>query len=124
MKKKYSKIFLPPPLLLMLVFMKVKMVKAQCDSNFGFCNPTGSENPNWSPISATGSLGEKILIYVGILFLLLVIYAGLKWMFSMGKAEEIKESQQTILWAVLGLILIFLSFSILDFVFGELLSFF
>jgi hypothetical protein len=64
-------------------------------------------------------IGEVIgtgLGYVGTLALVMFIWGGIQWMTSAGNASQVKKGKDTVVWAVLGLVLIFTSYMILRFV--------
>jgi hypothetical protein len=64
-------------------------------------------------------IGEIIglaLSFVGIVFLILMIYGGYTWMTARGDSEKIKSAKQTITNAVIGLIIIGLAYGITTFV--------
>ncbi|MDD4332660.1 MAG: pilin [Patescibacteria group bacterium] len=59
----------------------------------------------------------KIMLgLLGIIFIVLIIYSGFKYMTSQGNEEQVKESVNTIKRAVIGLIIILAAYSITQFV--------
>lgn len=58
----------------------------------------------------------------GSIALLMFVWGGLQWLTSGGSPERIQKGKNTIVWAVLGLVLIFGSYAILNFVLGAILS--
>ena len=58
---------------------------------------------------------KVILSMVGITFFVLIVLAGYKWMTSGGNEEKVKEAKSQILKAVIGLIIIFISWFITEF---------
>jgi len=69
-----------------------------------------------------GGIIQYILGFVGILALVMLIYGGITWMTSAGAPEKIKKGRDTLVWAVLGLALVFFSYAILDFIIDALLA--
>jgi len=72
--------------------------------------------------SATGksivSVGiQLLLIGASILCLFYIIYGGYKWLSSSGDAEKLASARMTIFYAIIGLMLTFFSFLIMN-VFG------
>ncbi len=63
-----------------------------------------------------GGIIQYVLGIIGILALVMFIYGGILWMTSGGSAEKIKKGKDTIVWAVLGLAIVFLSYAIVNFV--------
>ena len=68
------------------------------------------------PATFAGQLVGAILAFVGVLFFLLVLYGGARWMFARGNAEEVKKAQEIIKTALLGMIIIFLAYILTRFV--------
>jgi len=79
-------------------------------------NPLGNREPH----ELVGDIIQYILGFVGILVLVMFIYGGITWMTSAGAPEKIKKGRDTLIWAVLGLGLIFFSYAILKFILGAL----
>lgn len=71
---------------------------------------------NTEPEIALGRVIKSGLGIIGIVALLMILYAGAKWMMARGEAKMVEEAQDTILWAVIGLAVIFGSYAITDFV--------
>lgn len=57
-----------------------------------------------------------MLSIVGPLFVILIIYSGVVWMTSGGETDKIATAKKTIIYAVIGLIIIFSAYSIAYFV--------
>ncbi len=87
---------------------------------------TGKTIPN--PIGTTdvkvliGRIINTVLGIVGSLALALFIYGGLTFMTAGGKPEQIQKGKDTLIWAVMGLAVIFTSYVILNFVFQTLVK--
>jgi len=54
--------------------------------------------------------------FLGILAVILIIYAGFKWMTAGGNDDQVGEARKMILQAVIGLVIIFLAYVITNFV--------
>lgn len=65
---------------------------------------------------------KAILGIVGAIALLYFILGGFTWLTSQGKADQVKRGRETLIWATFGLAMIFLSYTILNFVFTKFLS--
>ncbi|MFH1661950.1 MAG: pilin [Candidatus Falkowbacteria bacterium] len=81
-------------------------------------NPLGKDNPN--PQQLIGKIIKAVLGIVGSLSLVMFIYGGFIWMTSSGNAESVTKGKNTLIWATLGLVVIFSAYAILRFVFTEL----
>jgi len=67
--------------------------------------------------------GEVIgvgLSLIGIIFFLLMLYAGLRWMIAMGKSEDVQKAKDTLEAAAIGLVIILAAYAITQFVFTNL----
>lgn len=64
----------------------------------------------------TGSLISQALGFVGIIFLVLMIAGGLMWMTAGGNEERVTKAKNLIKGAVIGLIIVFSSFYITQFI--------
>jgi len=67
-----------------------------------------------------GSIINYVLGILGVLALVMFICGGLIWMTSEGAPDKIKKGKDTLIWAILGLALIFFSYALLDFILGAL----
>lgn len=76
--------------------------------------------PGTSPIIIIAKIIRVILGFLGIIVLLLVLYAGWMWMSSMGQEEKIEKAKNTLKNALIGLIIIIMSFAIVTFVINKL----
>ncbi len=72
--------------------------------------------------SVVGNLISVLLSVVGVLLLVYLIYGGFKYMTAGGSQEGVKEGISIIKNAVIGLIIIVLSYYIADFVLKRLIE--
>ena len=106
-------------------FAVVPAVFAATDQN----NPTtllgqtGLGGANQSPDQAANSLpivvGNLIRIalsVLGVIFLLLILYAGFNWMTAAGDEGKVETAKSTLTRAVIGLIIIISAYAITSFV--------
>lgn len=63
-----------------------------------------------------GRVISGVLGILGSLALLMFIYGGFIWMTTAGNEEKIKKAKNTVVYAVLGLIICFASYGIVSFV--------
>lgn len=59
---------------------------------------------------------EAALVFSGVVALILIIWAGIKFITSKGDPNAVDAAKKTLTYAVIGLIVIFLSFFIVQFV--------
>jgi len=69
-----------------------------------------------------GDVLKYILGFVGIIALVMFIYGGFTWMTSGGNADKIKTGKNAIVWAILGMAFIFLSYAIVEFLLKAFLN--
>jgi hypothetical protein len=75
-------------------------------------NPLGDASVSF----LIGTTISYILGVVGSIALAIIVYAGIKFMNARGNAEQAKSASQIMLWAGLGLAMIFFSYLILNYV--------
>jgi energy-converting hydrogenase Eha subunit E len=76
-------------------------------------NPLGDTK---TPELLIGEVINTIFGIVGSLALLMFIYGGLTWMTSSGSSEAIKKGKNVIVWAAIGMAVIFLSYALVRFI--------
>lgn len=57
---------------------------------------------------------------IGVVFLILMIYAGYNWMTAQGEEEKVTKAKETIIRAIIGLIIVIGSYAVWRFVFSRL----
>lgn len=67
-----------------------------------------------------GNLINAALSMIGIVFFLIIVYAGFNWMIARGNAEAVDKSKSMIEGAVIGLIIVVSAYAITTFVFDSL----
>ena len=94
-----------------------KNITDQMKSGLEFSNlPGRDENPEEKSLKIVGSLINAFLSLFGILFLILMIYGGYKWMLASGREDEVKSAKDIIRSAIIGLIIVMLAYGISYFV--------
>lgn len=61
-----------------------------------------------------GRIVSAALSVAGSLALLMVVYGGLLWMTSRGESKQVQKGKDTLTWAVLGIVIIFASYVIVN----------
>lgn len=77
------------------------------------------DNPLGSDVTIPGLIGRvisAILGIVGSLALVMFIYGGFTWMLAAGNNEKVKKGKDILVWAAIGLIVIFSSYALVRFV--------
>ncbi len=76
------------------------------------CNPLGTADLP----SLIGRVISAVLGIVGSIALLMFIYGGFLWLTSAGSTERITKGKNVLVWATIGLAIIFLSYTLVGFV--------
>ncbi len=76
-------------------------------------NPLGGID---TPQKLIGSVINAALGILGSIALLMFIYGGLMWLTSGGNEQQVAKGRNVILWATVGLIIIFTSYALVRFV--------
>ena len=93
------------------------------NDNFGLDTAAGSTIPHTTDIAVViGKIVRQVLAFVGTIFLLLMIYAGFTYMLARGDDKKISTAKGIISGAVIGIIIVALSYSLTSFVIGSLSS--
>ncbi len=71
---------------------------------------------------AVGLVLEQALIYLGILFFLLIVYAGFLWMTASGNDNKVEKAKGILIAAVTGLVIIVSAYALVNFVFSNILT--
>lgn len=74
------------------------------------------------PIQPVIDIIKWILGLLALIFLILIIAAGFRWMLSAGNTEQVDSAKKIIKAALIGVIIVFLSYAITVFVFNVVLS--
>jgi len=110
--------------LLLLLFPYISVDAACCTS--GTADPAGCEVCLTNPLTGDqtskdipvliGQVIKAALGIVGSIALVMFIYGGFTWMTAAGNAEQITKGKNIIVWAAIGLVVIFASYSLVNFV--------
>lgn len=87
---------------------------------YGLQATAGEAGLNTQQGSVSDVAGNVIgagLTLIGVLFFMLMIYAGITWMLARGNEEQSKKALNTITAAIIGLVLVIASYAITQFVF-------
>ena len=65
---------------------------------------------------------NAVLGIIGLVAVIVIIYAGVQYMTSIGDVQKVKKAKDTLLYAAIGLIICVLSFAIVNFVVAKFLG--
>ena len=81
-----------------------------------FANPLGAQTTS-VPI-LIGKVIKAVLGVVGSIALIMFVFGGLTWMTAMGNQERVKKGGDILMWATIGLVVIFSAYAMVQFVIG------
>ncbi|MBI2037901.1 MAG: hypothetical protein HYT15_03145 [Candidatus Magasanikbacteria bacterium] len=115
--KKYLLVSL---LALSFLFVPATSILAQTDLSQDIANKSGYGQAGASTLSETaGKIIKAVLGVLGVLFLALTVYAGFLWMTAAGNDEQITKAMGILKTAIIGLVIILVSYSLTYFILGE-----
>ena len=75
-----------------------------------------------TPQQLIGKIISAVLGIVGSVALLMFIFGGLVWMTAGGNEKKVSQGRDILMWAAIGLIIIFISYAAVRFLLGEVLG--
>ncbi len=99
------------------------MAAAQTQTNYGLGN-LGDVNlaQDVDLIETIGRIINFLLGFLGVLALILILYAGFLWMTAAGNEENVAKAKKIMGAAVIGLVIILAAFAIANFIVVNLAS--
>lgn len=89
----------------------------ECDGrNDAVCRDARAQEPGGSAVGIAQSITSALLWIIGILAVIMIVVGGLKYVISNGDANRIQSAKNTILYAVIGLVVAILGQAIVLFV--------
>lgn len=76
----------------------------------------GKINSDYTPQKFIGNIIKALLGVIGSIALIMFVYGGFMWMTAAGDKNKVTKGMDTMLWAVLGLTVIFSSYALVRFV--------
>jgi len=73
-------------------------------------NPLGTTDVR----TVVGTVIKSILGFSGVAALLMFVYGGVQWTLSSGVPKKVEAGKETLKWAALGLVFIFISYTLLS----------
>jgi len=69
-----------------------------------------------------GNVIKAALGVVGSIALLMMTWGGYRWLTAMGNSERVEKGKDTLIWAALGLVVIFAAYAITSYIIGKLVT--
>jgi len=73
------------------------------------------------PRVRAGQIIGVVLSFIGVIFLILMIYAGILWMTASGNDQQVNKAKNLMINAIIGLIIVFAAYAITAYV-GDLVT--
>lgn len=89
-----------------------RVVLAEEEPDLNLPNPLKTDDP----VVVITRIVKYVLGLVGLIAVIMIIYGGFVWMTSGGNTEKIKKGKDTVVWAILGLALVFFAYAIINFI--------
>lgn len=83
-------------------------------------NPLGEEIK--TPQALIGRIINAVMGLIGSIALLMFIYGGFTWLVSGGNSEKVKKGKDILIWSAIGLVIIFSSYALVNFVISSIKS--
>jgi len=106
---------------LFILYSKISIAEVGAPSSGGvvqLSNPLGPGSD--TPTELIGTIINAVLGIVGSLALAMFIYGGLIWMTAAGNQERVTKGKNILIWATIGLAVIFSAYVMVRFVFSSI----
>lgn len=104
------------------IFLVGNSVSAEAGDLTGLSYAEGTGLGNADPIIVIAKIIRIFLELLGIVALVLILYAGFIWMTSAGSEEKITKAKDILKSATIGLLIIFSAFAVVSFILNKLLG--
>ncbi len=119
-RMRLKRILLPALCLAATALMAIPLAHAASD-HFGLDTAAGGAGlKNLDLPTTIGVLIKSVLSFLGILFLVLTLYAGFLYMTAQGDEKKVAKAKSIVTGAVIGLVIIAASYAITSFVLGAI----
>ena len=113
-------------LLVPVLALGISAVAGSVDVSAQISNGLQSVNTGNGPTNLTGEGGvfttivNVLLFIIGAVSVVMLIYGGIRYTTSGGNANNVTAAKNTIMYAIIGLVIAIFAFAIVNFVVGEL----
>ena len=113
-------------LLVPVLALGISAVAGSVDVSAQILDGLNSVNTGNGPTNLTGTDGvfttivNVLLFIIGAVSVIMLIYGGIRYTTSGGNANSVTAAKNTIMYAIIGLIIAIFAFAIVNFVVGEL----
>ena len=102
----------------LVLFLLIAPSLALAQTKITFENPLKIQGDN--PIAALigGFIGKAVMGIIGSIGLIMLVVGGLVWLTAAGNEERVTKAKQIIIWTLLGMVMIFGSYTIVSALFA------
>ena len=86
-----------------------------------FKNQSGADYSSFIQ-NKTGQIIGAVLSFIGVLFFILMVYAGISWMTAAGNEQQIGKAKSLLMNAVIGIIVVFAAYALTMFIGNEIIK--
>lgn len=86
---------------------------------FGDNTVSGGSDPAGKTQEIIGKIIKYVLGIIGTISLIVFIYSGIMWMLAGGNDTKIVKAEQAMVWAALGLFVVFISYTIITYLISK-----
>ncbi len=86
-----------------------------------FAGQTNNDYGSTFLATRAGQIISVVLSFVGVLFLILMIYAGILWMTAGGNDQQISKAKSLMINAIIGIVVVFSAYALTSFIGNALL---
>ena len=98
------------------------IARAQYDSFLDDVADNADINTTTSATDVVANVIGIVLGLLGVVFLVLLIYAGILWMTAAGNSDQVDKARNILVTSIIGLVITLAAFSISNFVVDSLLT--
>lgn len=112
--------------LLSNIFFNTNIERISAASFWDGLSKTGGKigySPDATSLSLAGKIGQVLnisTVFLGVIFLGIMIYAGFLWMMTRGNEQEVARAKNIIIYAVIGLVVVLSAYAITQLVNSDL----
>ena len=85
------------------------------EAGFSSATVSGGADPAAKTQELIGNMIKIFLGIVGTIALLVFLYSGIMWMLAGGKEAFVQKAESSMIWAALGLFVVFISYTIITY---------
>ena len=100
--------------------LNVSAVNAQIADGIEAARPEGAEDNLFTNDGIFQTVANVLLFLVGAISVIMLIIGGLRYVISAGDQQAVTNAKNTILYAIVGIVVAFLSFAAVTFVINQL----